>query len=103
MHHGVLAVTVVEETIVCTPDLSGKASGRYLTVDALKESSTVKINKNPTFIPQLSQPLFWFNFCVLIELDWFEIRLSICLRLVLESKDDSLFTACRFISLFFAF
>lgn len=43
MHHGVLAVTVVEETIVCTVDLLGKTSGGYLTVDALKESLTVKI------------------------------------------------------------
>lgn len=43
MHHGVLAVTVVEETIVCTAGLLGKTSGGYLTVDALKESLTVKI------------------------------------------------------------
>ena len=57
MHHGVLAVTVVEETIVCTADLLGKASGGYLTVDALKGSLTVKHN-NSTYIPQLSQPLF---------------------------------------------
>lgn len=49
MHHGVLAVTAEEETIVCTADLLGKASGSYLTVDALKESLMVKSTIQPIF------------------------------------------------------
>ena len=67
MHHGVLAVMVVEEMIVCTADLLGKASGSYLTVDASKESLTVK-NNNSTYIPKLSQPLFGFIFSSLLNL-----------------------------------
>ena len=57
-------------------------------VDALKESLTVKYN-NSTYIPHFSHPLFWLTVSVLIGLDWLEITLLICLRLVLELKDVS--------------
>ena len=59
MHPGVLAVTVVEKTIVCTADLLGKTSGGCLAANALRETLTVKIN-NSKYIPQFSQLLIAF-------------------------------------------